>query len=159
LETVEKLMTSNYFGTEQVVVLTDRKRSSTNFHLDHYFGLASEEVVVVAEERLHDRNALTCVTYERVGGSYRTVHQDISLAQVLSWLEMQYVSCSEAERALFATNLLALDDNVTLISDSVPRTFQSALNAAGVEVVPIPFSAFHTQHGSLHCAVQLLKQY
>lgn len=151
------LIESGAIDRDRVAILRDRVRDPAAFHLDHRVAAAGTRTVVAAADRLDDAARLCVDLLARApGGGYRVEARTLTLRQALDRLAVTVVPAPEDAVAGFAVNLLAVPGDRALVPESAPGGYLEALAAAGIGPVPVPFEAFHRQHGGLHCAVQIL---
>jgi N-dimethylarginine dimethylaminohydrolase len=95
-----------------------------------------------------------------IDGSFVMVDTDLALAfiQDLPWWFLQklkelgiHTMDPVSEDGAFGVNCLALRPGRVLMSDHAERTARR-LEAAGVEVVPVPYDQLHKSGGGIHCS-------
>lgn len=177
---VQQMMRSDWFSCDRVAIVKDRiDCSQERMHLDTFFNIANDNVVLVQDSILGADSARRrdVDEYQRAGPGalYQKVLSDIELGDYLqNYLRYQIVRVpDDLQNRYNACNILNLGDAHVIVSGQPVADLlkDSSVTSKGIckqnifriclilyFVAVVEFDEMCAMYGSLHCSSQVLKR-
>lgn len=161
-EAIDQLLERDLFGTQQVVVVKDKRFYQPQMHLDTYFNIIDADLVTLSEERqTEDANSdlyLAADVYERTEQGYELVKEDVSFTNLIHEMGMDVITITQKDQDHFANNYLTVAPRKIMAVANQSKEFQDILQNHGVEVVWIQLENLIKGYGAAHCMTQVLER-
>jgi arginine deiminase len=148
------------YGFVEVAVVRDPRSDMDEMHLDTYFSVFDRDLCAICEERLQGQEPIVDV-YEPVGTPDNFEYRLIRTEGFLTYLKgkgMKVITFTKKEQEAFAPNGLLVGPRHFLCVKGCGDEFVAKLQAEGVKVEYLDFSALTGGYGGPHCSSQVIRR-
>jgi arginine deiminase len=171
-EAVRQLLEAQVFGTKRVAVVKDPWKNQDQMHLDTYFNVIDENLAVIVEERIDQRDALGTIikpanpakksfvdVYELTAKGYERIKADFSFQDFLEKdLGFKLIPVSNEDQLRYGINFLSIGKRKILAIDGLSREYKDRLTSEGVDATWMDFSNLTGGYGAAHCTTQVIRR-
>jgi arginine deiminase len=171
-EAIRQLLQARVFGTPRVAVIKDSWKNQDQMHLDTYFNIIDQNLAVIVEERIDQRDAEGKIIkaadpakrsivdlYELKDDQYRKIAGNIPFQKFLEEdLGMKLIPVSNADQLKYGINFLATRGRNILAIDGVSSAYKQRLANEGVDATWMDFSNLTGGYGAAHCTTQVIRR-
>jgi arginine deiminase len=159
-EGVRQVLDAGGYGFVEVAVVRDPRNDMDEMHLDTYFSVFDRDLCAICEERLQGQEPIVDV-YEPVGTPDAFEYRLSRTEGFLSYLAgkgMKLLTFTKKEQEAFAPNGLLVGPRHFLCVKGCGDEFLAKLEAEGVRVEYLDFSALTGGYGGPHCSSQVIRR-
>ncbi len=160
-QAINQLLDQDAFGTDEVVVVNDRRFYQAEMHLDTYFNIIDKDLVTLGQERMEavvgDNKYLSADVWRKNGeGVYEKMREEVSFVELLKEKGMNIISVTPEDQARLANNFLTVAPRTIMAVDGQSEEFKQILKNHGVEVTWLPLWNLTKGYGAAHCMTQVI---
>jgi arginine deiminase len=165
---IKQLMDNDCYGSEILVVVKDEWHDQEQMHLDTFFNVINDKLVILEANRVHakptDKEMYTVAdVYRRdaATGKYTMERDNVSFVELLKECGFEtIIPVSREDQLIYGCNFLTMGpQDIILVKrdEGVSAAYRKALEDNGVRYHEVDLSSLTRGYGAAHCSSQVTR--